>query len=469
MSAPKTIFEKIWETHEVVKRDDGQSLLYVDRHILHDGSFHAFGMLRDASRTVRQPYQTFGTPDHYASTVERTLDEMTDLEAREKVEMLASNADEFGIHHFGLEDSRMGIVHVIGPELGITQPGILLCCGDSHTSTHGAMGCISFGIGASEASHVLATQSIWQRKPKSMRVTVTGQLGFGVTGKDVALALIAQESASCGVGYAIEYAGPCINQLDIEGRLTLSNMTIEAGSRIGIIAPDEKTIKFLEGSEFGPKGRKWDLAVEAWKGLPTDEGAEFDREVTLNGSTIAPMVTWGTSPQHAIRITEPIPDPEAEPDSEKREAMKRALTYTGLVPGQLMTDVSVDRVFIGSCTNSRIQDLRLAAEVVKGQRVKVWSMISPGSGKIRQQAEAEGLDRIFTDAGFDWRHSGCSMCVGLNGDLLNKGERSASTSNRNFEGRQGPETRTHLVSPAMAAAAAVTGKFTDVRTLMERR
>ena len=469
MAEPKTIFKKIWESHEVVKRDDGQSLLYVDRHVLHDGSFHAFGMLRDAKRTVRRPRQTFGTPDHYASTTERTIGEMTDLEAREKVEMLAANAREFSIYHFGLDDNRMGIVHVIGPELGITQPGILLCCGDSHTSTHGAIGCISFGIGASEASHVLATQTIWQREPKQMRVTVTGHLGFGVSGKDVALALIAQETAACGVGYAIEYAGPCISQLDVEGRLTLSNMTIEAGSRIGLIAPDEKTIKYIEGAEFAPKDDKWKMAVEDWWTLPTDEGARFDKEVTLNGSAIAPMITWGTSPQHAIRITEPIPDPATEPDIEKREAMKRALIYTGLKPGQFMTDVAIDCVFIGSCTNSRLQDLRLAAEVVKGQKVKVRSMISPGSGKIRKQAEAEGLDRIFTDAGFDWRHSGCSMCVGLNGDLLSKGERSASTSNRNFEGRQGPETRTHLVSPAMAAAAAITGKFTDVRKMMERR
>ena len=469
MAEPKTIFKKIWESHEVVKRDDGQSLLYVDRHVLHDGSFHAFSMLRDAKRTVRRPRQTFATPDHYASTTERTIGEMTDLEAREKVEMLAANAREFSIYHFGLDDNRMGIVHVIGPELGITQPGILLCCGDSHTSTHGAIGCISFGIGASEASHVLATQTIWQREPKQMRVTVTGHLGFGVSGKDVALALIAQETAACGVGYAIEYSGPCISQLDVEGRLTLSNMTIEAGSRIGLIAPDEKTIKYIEGAEFAPKDDKWKMAVEDWWTLPTDEGARFDKEVTLNGSAIAPMITWGTSPQHAIRITEPIPDPATEPDIEKREAMKRALIYTGLKPGQFMTDVAIDCVFIGSCTNSRLQDLRLAAEVVKGQKVKVRSMISPGSGKIRKQAEAEGLDRIFTDAGFDWRHSGCSMCVGLNGDLLSKGERSASTSNRNFEGRQGPETRTHLVSPAMAAAAAITGKFTDVRKMMERR
>lgn len=469
MPNPRTIFEKIWDAHEILKRDDGQSLLYIDRHIIHDGGFHAFGMLREVGRKVRQAKQTFGTPDHYASTTIRKIEDMDDPEAKEKVQGLAVSAREFGIYHFGLDDVRMGISHVIGPELGITQPGILLCCGDSHTSTHGAMGCISFGIGASEATHVLATQTIWQQKPKLMRVTVTGKLGFSVTGKDVALALIAQETAACGTGHAIEYAGPCVSQLDIEGRLTLSNMTIEAGSRTGLIAPDDKTLSFIDGTEFAPRGKKWDRAVKYWQTLPTDDDAKFDAEVTLDGSAIAPMVTWGTSPQHAISITEAVPDPEKEPDTEKRAAMKRALDYTGLKPGQKMTDIPVDRVFIGSCTNSRMQDLRNAAEVVKGKKVKCWSMISPGSEKVRKQAIAEGIDKIFIDAGFEWRHSGCSMCVGLNGDLLNSGERSASTSNRNFEGRQGPETRTHLVSPAMAAAAAITGKFTDVRSLMEEK
>jgi 3-isopropylmalate/(R)-2-methylmalate dehydratase large subunit len=467
--AGKTIYEKIWDAHVIVQRDDGQCLMYVDRHMIHDGGFHSFGMLRESGRKVRKTAQTFGSPDHYASTTVRSIAEMDDEEAIEKVEGLAINARDFGINHFAIDDERMGISHVIGPELGITQPGILLCCGDSHTSTHGAMGCISFGIGASEATHVLATQTIWQKKPKLMRINVEGKLGFSVTGKDVALALIAQETAACGVGHALEYAGPCIKQLDMEGRLTLSNMTIEAGSRTGLIAPDEKTFAFIEGKEFAPKGEKWERAMAHWQTLPTDEDAEFDAEVTLDGSAIAPMVTWGTSPQHAIRITDPVPDPDKEADTEKRAAMKRALEYAGLKPGQMMTDVPVDRVFIGSCTNSRLQDLRLAAEVVKGKKVKCWSMISPGSGTVRKQAEAEGLDKIFTDAGFEWRYSGCSMCVGLNGDLLDTGERSASTSNRNFEGRQGPGTRTHLVSPAMAAAAAVTGKFTDVRTLMEEK
>ena len=468
MAGPQTIFEKIWDAHEILKRDDGQSLLYIDRHLVHDGAFHAFTMIRDNNLTVRRAEQTFATPDHYSSTTVRTIEEIAVPEYREKVAGLDKNTRDFNITQFGITDERMGIVHVIGPELGITQPGIMLVCGDSHTSSHGAIGCLSFGIGASEVAHVLATQSIWQKKPKLMRINVNGMLGFGVTGKDVILAIIGQESAACGAGYAIEYAGSGIRQLDVEGRLTVSNMTIEAGSRTGVIAPDDKTIKFVEGREYAPKGEKWERAVKHWQSLPTDDEAKFDKEINIDGSAIAPMVTWGTSPEHSIKITDPVPDPDKEGDTERRAAMKRALEYTGLKPGQSMADVAVDRVFIGSCTNSRLSDLRLAAQVVKGRKVKVWSMISPGSGQIRKQAEAEGLDKIFTDAGFDWRHSGCSMCVGLNGDLLDAGERSASTSNRNFEGRQGPGTRTHLVSPAMAAAAAVTGKLTDVRKLMEK-
>jgi len=467
--AGKTLFEKIWDRHVIAEREGGQSLIYIDRHLCHDGSFNAFGQLREHGRTVRRPEQTFATPDHYTPTKSGDLRDVPDPRATEISMAIDKNCEEFGVTLFPWLDERQGIAHVVGPEQGITLPGIVLCCGDSHTSTHGAMGCISFGIGASEATHVLATQTIWQQKPKLMRVTVTGKLGFSVTGKDVALALIAQETAACGTGHAIEYAGPCVSQLDIEGRLTLSNMTIEAGSRTGLIAPDDKTLSFIDGTEFAPRGKKWDRAVKYWQTLPTDDDAKFDAEVTLDGSAIAPMVTWGTSPQHAISITEAVPDPEKEPDTEKRAAMKRALDYTGLKPGQKMTDIPVDRVFIGSCTNSRMQDLRNAAEVVKGKKVKCWSMISPGSEQVRKQAIAEGIDKIFIDAGFEWRHSGCSMCVGLNGDLLNSGERSASTSNRNFEGRQGPETRTHLVSPAMAAAAAITGKFTDVRSLMEEK
>jgi len=467
MAGPQTIFEKIWDAHEILKRDDGQSLLYIDRHMIHDGAFHAFTMLRDGNRTVRRPEQSFATPDHYSPTTARTIEEIAVPEYREKVAGLDKNTRDFNIKQFGITDERMGISHVIGPELGITQPGILLVCGDSHTSSHGAMGCVSFGIGASEVTHVLATQTIWQKKPKLMRINVNGKLGFGVGGKDVILAIIGQESAACGAGYAIEYAGSAIRQLDVEGRLTVSNMTIEAGARTGVIAPDDKTIEFVKGREYAPKGEKWDRAEKYWRSLPTDDEAKFDKEINIDGSDIAPMVTWGTSPEHSIKITDPVPDPDREADTERRSAMKRALEYTGLKPGQSMTDVAVDRVFIGSCTNSRLSDLRLAAEVVKGRKAKVWSMISPGSQQIRKQAEAEGLDKIFTDAGFEWRHSGCSMCVGLNGDLLETGERSASTSNRNFEGRQGPGTRTHLVSPAMAAAAAVTGKLTDVRKLME--
>ena len=469
MAAPQTIFDKIWDRHVIVERDDGQCLLYVDRHLGHDGSFHAFSMLREAGRTVRRPGQVFMTPDHYSPTTVRQIHHIEDPGLREKVEALHNNTQEFGIAHFGIDDDRMGIVHVIGPELGLTQPGIFLVCGDSHTSTHGAMGAMACGIGASEVAHVLATHALWQRKPKRMRVTVDGKLGFSVTGKDVVLAIIGQISAAGGAGHAIEFAGPVIESLSIEGRLTVSNMTIEAGSRFGIIAPDDKTFEYLEGRPYAPKGAEWDKALAYWRTLPTDEDATFDKEVTVDGNAIAPLVTWGNSPENVIAVTDDIPDPEKEADTERRESMKTAIDYMDLTPGTPISEVSVDRVFIGSCTNSRIEDLRLAAEVVKGRKTVIPSMISPGSQQVRQAAEAEGLHKIFTDAGFEWRHAACSMCVGMNGDLVASGERTASTSNRNFKGRQGPGARTHLVSPAMAAAAAVTGKFTDVRRLMEEK
>jgi 3-isopropylmalate/(R)-2-methylmalate dehydratase large subunit len=467
MAFPQTMFDKIWNRHVIVRRDDGQCLLYVDRHLGHDGSFHAYSMIREAGRTVRRPKQTYMTPDHYTPTTVRSVEGIDDAGLRAKVQALIENTSEFGVHHFGIDDDRMGIIHVIGPELGITQPGILLVCGDSHTSTHGAMGCIACGIGASEVAHVLATQTFWQKKPSTMRITVDGSLGFGVTGKDVILTIIGQISAAGGAGHAIEYAGSAIRDLSMEGRLTVSNMTIEAGSRFGIIAPDEKTFEYLQSRPFAPKGSEWDKAMSYWRTLPTDDGAVFDTEVAVDGNAIAPMVTWGNSPESVVPVTGVVPDPEKEPDTERRASMRGALDYMDLKPGTPMADIEVDRVFIGSCTNSRIEDLRLAAEVAKGRRVVVPAMISPGSTRVKKAAEAEGLDKIFTGAGFEWRHSSCSMCVGLNGDQAASGERIASTSNRNFRGRQGQGTRTHLVSPAMAAAAAVTGKFTDVRRLME--
>jgi 3-isopropylmalate/(R)-2-methylmalate dehydratase large subunit len=470
MAGPQTMFDKIWNRHVIVQRDDGMCLMYVDRHLLHDGSFQAFNQMRSENWTFRRAGQTYATPDHYTPTLaERRIDAIDDPKNREKVEALDKNTRDYGVKQFGIDDPDNGIVHVVGPEQGITQPGIFLVCGDSHTSTHGALGAIACGIGASEVAHVMATQCLWQRKPKTMRITVDGKLGFGVTGKDVILATIGKITTAGGAGYAIEYAGSAIEDLSIEGRLTISNMTIEAGSRIGIMAPDEKTFAYLKGRPYAPKGAEWDKALAYWKTLPTDEGAVFDKEVDIDGDAITPMVTWGNSPEDVIRITDTIPDPEREANTERRESMKRAIEYMDLKPGTPISDVKVDRVFIGSCTNSRIEDLRLAASIVKGRKAVVTAMVSPGSARIRAEAEAEGLDKIFTDAGFEWRYAGCSMCAGMNGDTLETGQRSASTSNRNFRGRQGPGTRTHLVSPAMAAAAAVTGTFTDVRRLMEEK
>ncbi len=467
MANGRTLFEKIWDSHVVAQREDGQALLYVDRHLCHDGSFRAFEMLRESGRRPRRPEQTFLTPDHYVPTATRSLDDIDDPLAREIVAATRRNAEDFGVHLFAFDDPRQGIVHVVGPEQGITLPGLLLVCGDSHTSTHGALGALAFGIGASEVSHVLATQTLWQKRPRTMRIVVEGRLGFGVAAKDVILAIIAEIGAGGGTGYAIEYAGPCIAGMSVEQRMTVCNMTIEAGARFGLIAPDEKTIAYLEGRPYAPKGEKWEKAVAYWRTLPSDPDARFDREVTIDGGAIAPMVTWGNSPEDAVPVTEAVPDPSREPDAERRAAMEAALEYMDLRPGMPISEIPVDRVFIGACTNSRIEDLRAAAAVAKGRRAVVPAMVVPGSGLVKAEAEAEGLDRIFTEAGFEWRHAGCSMCVGMNGDMLRPGERSASTSNRNFRGRQGPGSRTHLVSPAMAAAAAVTGRFTDVRRLME--
>ena len=461
----KTLFEKIWDRH-VVTEQQGQTLLYIDRHLCHDGSAPAFARLRADGLKLRRPDQTFATPDHYTPTHTANLDELDDPKAREIATAIVANGKEFGVTVFPWGDDRQGIAHVVGPEQGITLPGITLVCGDSHTSTHGALGCIAFGIGSSEVTHVMATQTIWQKRPKTMRINIEGTLGFGVTGKDVILAIIRQIGAAGGTGYAIEFAGSAIRDMSMEGRLTICNMTIEAGGRIGMVAPDEKTIAYIEGRPYAPTGEQWDQAVQFWRSLPSDSDAEFDREETVDANAIAPMVTWGNSPQEAVQVTEHLPDPDKEDDADRKTAMLAAYDYMDLKPGMPVTDIAVDRVFIGACTNARIEDLRSAAAVASGRKAVIPTMVVPGSGLVRKQAEAEGLDKVFMDAGFEWRLQGCSMCVGMNGDTLRPGERSASTSNRNFRGRQGPGSRTHLVSPAMAAAAAVTGTFADVRKMM---
>ena len=457
-----TMFEKIWARHVVAEGPGGQTLLYIDRHLLHEGSTSAFQRLARSGRRVRRPDLSFATADHYVLTSPGAP--APDAEIRGMVESLHVHSAEQGIVHFGQGDVRRGIVHVIGPEQGLTLPGMLLVCGDSHTATHGALGALAFGIGSSEVEHVLATQTLWQRKPKSMRVTIDGRLGAGVAAKDVILAIIATIGAGGGVGHAIEYAGSAIAAMSLDERMTVCNMSIEAGARSGMVAPDAATFDYVRGRPFAPRGALWDRALAEWTALPTDAGAVFDREVALPAADIAPMVTWGTSPQDAAPITGRVPDP-SQVDGPRRESLGRALAYMGLTAGTPLTEVTVDRVFIGSCTNSRLADLRAAAAVAKGRRAVVPAWIVPGSGLIRQAAEAEGLDRVFTEAGFEWRESGCSMCVGINGETARAGERVASTSNRNFEGRQGPGARTHLMSPAMAAAAAVTGRLTDVRTL----
>jgi 3-isopropylmalate/(R)-2-methylmalate dehydratase large subunit len=466
MNAPATLFDKIWAAHAILSRPDGATLLHIDRHLVHDGASNAFRTLKEKGLTVRRPDRTFATPDHYVSTLGRTLSSINDPNRRGMVEDLETHTKESKVTMFGLSDKRQGIVHVVGPEQGLSQPGMIIVCGDSHTATHGAVGALAFGVGASEVSHVLATQTLWQRKPKNMRITVDGTLASGVVAKDVILAIIAKISAMGGTGHVIEYAGSAIRGLSIEGRLTVCNMSIEAGARAGMVAPDDTTFEYLRGKPYAPKGADWDKALAHWRTLPTDERATFDREVHLDAAAIAPMVTWGTSPEAAAPITDRVPDPKDTSDAFKRDTMERALAYMDLKPGMPLSEIAVDRVFIGSCTNSRIEDLRAAAKVVKGRRTKVPAMVVPGSGLVKAQAEAEGLDAIFKSAGFEWREAGCSMCVGMNGDLVAPGERCASTSNRNFVGRQGKGARTHLVSPTMAAAAAVMGKLTDVRQLM---
>jgi 3-isopropylmalate/(R)-2-methylmalate dehydratase large subunit len=467
MIAPRTMFEKIWERHVVLARGENEALIYIDRNIVHEGSFLAFGQLAREGRRVRRPRQNIATADHYVPTAGRGqgLAGVTDPEVRGMIELLEKNAARHGLMHFGIDDPRQGIVHVVGPELGYTQPGLTLACGDSHTSTHGALGAFAFGIGASQLKQVLATQCLWQRKPRTLRVSVDGQLGRGIGGKDVILAIIAEIGTAGATGHVIEYAGAAIRALSIEGRLTVCNMSIEAGARAGMVAPDDTTYAYLAGRPFAPQGAQWDAALAAWRSLPTDDGARFDRDVSLDAAVLEPMVTWGTSPEHALPISGVVPDPAQAIDAGRRAATARALEYMGLAPGTKLEGLPVDRVFIGSCTNSRIEDLRAAAAVLRGRKARIPAIVVPGSGLVKKQAEAEGLDKVFREAGLEWRYAGCSMCVGINGDLGRSGERIASTSNRNFEGRQGKGVRTHLVSPAMAAAAAVTGALADTRKL----
>jgi 3-isopropylmalate/(R)-2-methylmalate dehydratase large subunit len=464
MTAPRTLLEKLWTAHEVLRRDDGTSLLFVDRHLVHEGSHHAFAKLKERGLQVAAPELTFGVVDHYAPT--RAGAVAPDI--RRMIKTLGENAEAHGLKLFDLRDPGQGIVHVIGPEQGLTLPGLLINCGDSHTSTHGAFGALAFGVGATEVAHILATQTIWQKRPKSMRITVEGALGPGVTAKDLALHWIAELGADGARGHAIEYAGPVVRALSMEGRLTLCNLSIEGGARLGLVAPDEVTVEYIKGRPFAPKGADWEAALADWQELHSDAEADFDREIRLDGSAIAPTVTWGTSPEDALPITAQVPDP-ARLDRSRRETVQAALDYMALSPGMALDQVAVDQVFIGSCTNGRIEDLRLAAKVLDGRKAKVPGLVSPGSAQVKKQAEAEGLAQIFTAAGLEWADAGCSMCVGMNGDRVEAGKRCASSTNRNFKGRQGRGARTHLMSPAMVAAAAVTGHLADVRPLLEGR
>ncbi len=464
---PRTLFDKIWQSHLVDVQPDGTCLLYIDRHLVHEvTSPQAFEGLRNARRAVRQPGATLAVADHNVPTTDRSQG-IADEESRIQVATLENNAAEFGIDYLPMDDIRQGIVHIVGPEQGFTLPGTTIVCGDSHTSTHGAFGALAFGIGTSEVEHVLATQTLVQQPAKNMLVAVDGALPAGVTPKDLALAVIGRLGTAGGTGHVIEYAGAAVRALSMEGRMTLCNMTIEAGARAGLIAPDETTFAYVMGRPRAPKGAAWEAAVTAWRTLKTDEGAHFDSEIRIDAANLAPMVTWGTSPEHVLPITGTIPDPAAESDPARRQAYERALAYMGLTPGTRLDGIPIDTVFIGSCTNGRIEDLRAAAAVLKDRKVAkgVRVLAVPGSGLVKEQAESEGLDAVFLAAGAEWREPGCSMCLAMNADRLNDGERSASTSNRNFEGRQGRGGRTHLVSPEMAAAAAVTGRLTDVRTL----
>ncbi|MBF9052082.1 3-isopropylmalate dehydratase large subunit [Roseobacter sp. HKCCD9010] len=459
-----TLLDKLWDAHEILRSEEGRSLLWVDRHLVHEGSHHAFAKLAARGARVAEPNLTFGVVDHYAPTRGAAASPAI---AR-MIKTLENNAAAHGVTCFGLKDPRQGIVHVVGPEQGLTLPGLLINCGDSHTSTHGAFGALAFGIGATEVAHVLATQTIWQSKPKSMRITVTGKMALGVGAKDLALAWIAKLGTGGAQGHAVEYAGDAVRTLSMEGRMTLCNLSIEGGARFGIIAPDDTTLDYIQNRPYAPKGAAFDKAVSYWKTLQSDSHAEFDRDVSIDATDIAPIVTWGTSPEDALPVTAKVPSPSAVPDAEA-ERVTAAIDYMGLTPGRALTEVQIDQVFIGSCTNARIEDLRAAAAVLAGRRAKVPGLVSPGSQQIKSQAEAEGLDRIFTDAGLEWARSGCSMCVAMNGDSVGPGKRCASTTNRNFRGRQGRGARTHLMSPAMVAAAAVTGHLTDVRPMLKGR
>ncbi len=465
-TTPSTIIDKLWDAHAIVTREDGDTLLWVDRHFVHEGSHHGFGQLEARGARMARPDLTFGVADHYVATRPNAVQSP---EVLAMVAKLDRNTSTHGVTSFGAGNPRQGIAHVVAPEQGLTLPGLLIVCGDSHTSTHGALGAYAFGIGASEVAHVLMTQTIWQSRPKRMRITIDGMLGGGVSAKDLALALIARLGTGYAQGYAIEYAGSVVRDLTIEARLTLCNLSIELGSRLGLVAPDEVTFAYLRGRAFAPAGADFDAAVEDWRRLASDSGASFDHEVSIDGSAVAPFVTWGTSPEHAGPIDGRVPDPANAGDANRAESWRDAIDYMKLRPGMAFTDIRVDRVFIGSCTNSRIEDLRAAAVVLAGRKAIVPGLVSPGSSTVKRQAEAEGLDRIFAQAGLEWAGSGCSMCVGMNGDEASSGERLASTTNRNFKGRQGKGSMTHLVSPAMAAASAITGHLADPRPLLAGR
>ena len=465
--APRTLYDKIWDSHKIQDQTDGTSLIYVDRHLVHEvTSPQAFEGLRMAGRRVRRPELTLATPDHNVPTQGRAAG-IDDEESRIQVDQLRKNCAEFGVPLFDMNDRRQGVVHIVGPEQGFTLPGLTIVCGDSHTSTHGAFGALAFGIGTSEVEHVLASQTLSLRKSKNMKVEVQGTLGLGCTPKDVILAIIGKIGTAGGMGCVIEYVGETFAAMTMEGRMTVCNMSIEGGARAGLIAPDETTFAYLRGRTMAPAGADWDRAVASWRQLPSDAGANYDEVVRLDAGQIAPQVTWGTSPEDVVPVTAKVPSVHDFQDPNKRQAVERSLEYMGLKPGTPMQEVAINTVFIGSCTNGRIEDLREVAALAKGRKVadSVRAMIVPGSGLVKEQAEEEGLDRVFTEAGFDWREPGCSMCLAMNADRLAPGERAASTSNRNFEGRQGRGGRTHLVSPAMAAAAALTGRLTDVRHL----
>ncbi len=463
----KTLYDKIWENHLVHEQSDGTTLIYVDRHLVHEvTSPQAFEGLRLQKRKVRRPELTLAVPDHNVPTTDRSKG-INDEDSRIQVETLRKNCKDFGVELFDVNDKRQGIVHIIGPEQGFTQPGTVIVCGDSHTATHGAFGALAFGIGTSEVEHVLATQTLMQKKSKNFRINVNGNLPKGVTAKDVILKIIGTIGTAGGTGYVVEFAGDVIKNLSMEERMTICNMTIEAGARAGLIAPDEKTFSYLKGKTMSPKGENWNKAVEFWRTLYSEKDCKFDKEINIDGKNIEPLVTWGTSPQDVSPVTGIVPDPENEKNEDRKMAMKRSLEYMGLKANTKISDIKIDKIFIGSCTNGRIEDLRLAADLLKGKRIadNVSAMVVPGSGLVKEQAEKEGLDKIFKNAGFEWREPGCSMCLGMNPDQLKPKERCASTSNRNFEGRQGRGGRTHLVSPGMAIAAAIKGRLTDVREI----